>query len=190
MPSPAAPRFDAVTLWLHWIAAVLVLAQFATALSIDHIDPTQADLVLSVHRSTGLALWGLVFARLVWRATFMRIPAPPAQTPPLQRFAARANEYALYALLLAQPATGLADTIFRAHPFAVFGLTVPVLAAKSRAIYRLAHTLHALGGWAFAGLISLHTGAALFHRFVLKDGVLQSMLPQRRSNDARQGFPS
>jgi cytochrome b561 len=177
MTSASTSRFDTVTLWLHWITALLVLAQFATALSLDHIDPSRIDLVLAVHRSTGLVLWGLTAARLAWRLTFMRIPPGDRAYPRLQRLAARANEYALYLLLLVQPATGLADTLFRAHPFSVFGVSVPILLAKSKPIYKAAHSLHEVGGWALAGLIGLHTAAALFHRLVLRDGVLQAMLP-------------
>ncbi len=64
MTSPTVTRFDAVTLWLYWMTAALVLAQFGTALSLDHIDPDQINLVRSVHRSTELALWGSVAARL------------------------------------------------------------------------------------------------------------------------------
>jgi cytochrome b561 len=180
MRSPAVTRFDAVTLWLHWITAVLVLVQFGAALSLAHIDPSQVDLVLSVHRSTGLALWVLVVARLIWRSTYMTAPPLPASTPRLQRLAARSTEYALYVLLLVQPATGLADTLFRAHPFPVFGLSVPVLVGKSKLIYKAAHGLHEAGAWLLAGLIGLHTAAALFHRLVLKDAVLQSMLPRRK----------
>ncbi len=178
MTSASTSRFDTVTLWLHWITAALVLAQFATALSLDHIDPSRIDLVLAVHRSTGLALWGLAAARLIWRLTFMRLPAADRAYPRLQRLAARANEYAVYLLLLVQPATGLADTLFRAHPFSVFGLSVPILVAKSKPIYKAAHSLHEAGGWALAGLIGLHTAAALFHRLVLRDQVLQAMLPR------------
>ena len=36
---------------------------------------------------------------------------------------------------------------------------------------------HELGGKALLTLIGLHAGAALFHRLVLRDGVLQRMLP-------------
>jgi cytochrome b561 len=178
MPTASTPRFDAVTLWLHWITAVLVLAQFATALSLDHVDQSQIDLVLAVHRSTGLLLWGLTAARVIWRLTFMQVPPAEPAHPRLQRLAARANEYALYLLLLIQPATGLADSIFHAHPFSVFGLSIPILVAKSKPIYKAAHSLHEAGGWALAGLIGLHTAAALFHRLVLRDGVLQAMLPR------------
>jgi hypothetical protein len=35
--------------------------------------------------------------------------------------------------------------------------------------------IHEWGAWAFAALIELHAAAALFHRFVLRDGVFQRM---------------
>ncbi len=180
MSTASTPRFDMVTLWLHWITAVLVLAQFATVISLDYVEPAQIDLVLAVHRSTGLLLWGLTAARLIWRLTLMRVPPPDPKMPLLQRLAARANEYALYLLLLVQPVTGLADSLFHARAFPVFGMTVPVLVAKSKPIYHAAHSLHEAGGWLLAGLVGLHTAAALFHRLVLRDGVLQSMLPGGR----------
>jgi cytochrome b561 len=184
MPTASTPRFDAVTLWLHWIVAALVLAQFATAFSLDHVEPAQIDLVLAAHRSTGLLLWSLAAARLVWRLTLMQVPPADPKIPRPQRHAARANQYALYLLLLVQPVTGLADSLFHAHAFPVFGMTVPVLVARSKPIYRAAHILHEAGGWLLASLVGLHTAAALFHRFVLRDGVLQSMLRGGRSGAA------
>ena len=180
MSTTSTPRFDTVTLWLHWITAAFVLSQFTTALSLDQISPSQIDLVLAVHRSTGLLLWGLTAARLVWRQTLMQVPPADPKMPSLQRRAARANEYALYLLLLVQPVTGLADSLYRGHAFPVFGMTIPVLVAKSKPIYHAAHSLHEAGGWLLAGLVGLHTAAALFHRLVLRDGVLQSMLPGGR----------
>jgi cytochrome b561 len=189
MSTASTPRFDAVTLWLHWITAVLVLCQFATAFSLDHLEPAQIDLVLAVHRSTGLLLWGLTAARLVWRLTLMQVPPTDPRMPSLQRLAARANEYALYLLLLVQPVTGLTDSLFRAHAFPVFGMTVPVLVAKSKPIFHAAHGLHQAGGWLLAGLVGLHTAAALFHRLVLRDGVLQSMLPAGRRQSASPATP-
>jgi cytochrome b561 len=177
MSTAATPRFDALTLWLHWITALLVFAQFATALTLDHVAPARIDLLLAVHRSTGLLLWGVTVARLAWRLTCMRIPPADPGLPRWQRLAARANAYALYLLLLAQPATGLVDSLFRAHAFPVFGVTVPVLFVRSKAVFHAAHGLHEAGGWLLAGLIGLHTAAALFHRLALRDQVLQAMLP-------------
>jgi cytochrome b561 len=172
-------RFDPVTIALHWSMALLVLVQFAAAWSIDQVAPAQIEALLAIHRSTGLVVWGLALVRLAWRASRMRIPPPGPTMTGWRGRAARLNEYALYGLLLAQPATGLADTLFRGHPFALFGWTVPALMTKHKAAAAAAHELHALGGWLLAALILLHALAALFHRVVLKDSVLASMLPWR-----------
>jgi hypothetical protein len=39
------------------------------------------------------------------------------------------------------------------------------------------HFSHELGAWALAGLAVGHAAAALFHHFVLRDDVLESMAP-------------
>ncbi len=39
--------------------------------------------------------------------------------------------------------------------------------------------LHRIFGYGLAGLIAMHVGAALFHHFVRRDGVLRRMLPKR-----------
>ena len=48
----------------------------------------------------------------------------------------------------------------------------------------LFHQIHSVSAWVLLGLIGLHILAALFHRFVLRDEVLQSMLPWRASSTA------
>jgi cytochrome b561 len=40
--------------------------------------------------------------------------------------------------------------------------------------------LHVDAAWALLALVCLHIGAALWHHFVLRDGVLRRMLPARR----------
>jgi cytochrome b561 len=54
---------------------------------------------------------------------------------------------------------------------------VPALLAPDAAIRSLFQEAHALGAKALLALIGLHAGAALFHGLVLRDGVLQRMLP-------------
>ena len=51
--------------------------------------------------------------------------------------------------------------------------------AGDKPLTALFHQIHALSAWVLLGLIGLHILAALFHRFVLRDEVLQSMLPWR-----------
>lgn len=171
------PKYDPLSLALHWTTVLLVLAQFATALAIDRIDPTWVKTVLGLHRSTGVLLWGVVAFRLIWRSTAMRLPPFPPTMARWHITGVHLSEYGLYALLLIQPVTGLADTLWHGRAFPLFGQDVPVLVERNRDLAALAHTGHMLGAYILAAVVGLHAGAALFHHFILKDGVLRSMWP-------------
>jgi cytochrome b561 len=126
----------------------------------------------------GVLTWAVVSARLIWRRRFAYLPPFPQSMPKLQQWIAKANEYGLYALLLVQPITGLGEVLFHGRSFALFIWEVPALFEPDPSIRALFVKAHEVGGHALLILIGLHTGAALFHGFVLRDGVLQRMLPQ------------
>jgi cytochrome b561 len=179
-PRASAGRFDPVSIALHWLTLALVLGQLASAWTIDRAgDPALARLALTAHRSMGLATWLVVAARLGWRRSFARLPPFPASMPPLQQWAARANEYGLYGLLLVQPLTGLGDTLLRGRPFALFAWQVPALLAARKDLYGPLHRAHELGALALLALVGVHSAAAAFHALVLRDGVFERMAPWR-----------
>jgi cytochrome b561 len=97
--------------------------------------------------------------------------------PRLQQSIAKANEYGLYVLLFVQPVTGLGRVLFRGHPFELFVWEVPVLLGPNPEVRNFFIGAHEFGAKALLALIGLHAGAALFHRLVLRDGVLHRMLP-------------
>ena len=180
--SPAAEgaRFDQTSIALHWLTVLLLVAQFASAWlreAVDH-ETGFAMVLLTMHRTTGGLTWIVVVARLVWRRYFADLPAFPQSMPKLQQSIAKANEYGLYALLLVQPITGLGNVLFHGRPFALFIWEVPALLAPDPAIRSLFVKAHEFGAKALVVLIGLHAGAALFHGLVLRDGVLQRMLPR------------
>jgi cytochrome b561 len=113
----------------------------------------------------------------VWRRRFAYLPPFPESMPKLQQWIAKANEYGLYALLLVQPITGLGDVVFHGRPFMLLVWRVPALLTPDPAIRGLFQQAHELGAKALLALIGLHAGAALFHGLVLRDGILQRMLP-------------
>jgi cytochrome b561 len=57
---------------------------------------------------------------------------------------------------------------------------VPAWFASDKAISRLFQSLHKVGAWMLFALIGIHAAAALFHGLILRDGVLQRMLPWTR----------
>ncbi len=170
--------FDAGTMCLHWLTLALVAALFATAwLHAGVSDATSARNLLQAHRSIGVTVWTITLFRLLWRLTGARLPPFPSSMGALHRAAAKASEYALYALLLLQPITGMAQTLLRGRAFDLFFIHIGPLIQRDPALMRLTHDVHETGGWALLTLVGIHAAAALFHHFVLRDGVLTSMAP-------------
>jgi len=177
----ARPPFDTLTITLHWATLLIVLTLFGSGLLYGEVEARSwAPPLLQVHRSLGVMVWTLTAFRLVWRVTGARFPAFPASMTPLHQLGARLSEYGLYALLLIQPATGLAQTIFRGRFFEVFAWSIPPLVARDVALVGIFGAVHEIGAWCLFALVGLHAAAALVHHFILRDDVLEAMAPAWR----------
>jgi cytochrome b561 len=173
-------RFDQVSMALHWLTALLIAVQFLSGWSLGFIDEKGAVglAILNAHRNFGALVWLVGVARLVWRHNFAYLPPFPQSMPQWQQKLAKANEYALYVLLLIQPVTGLGRVLLRGHAFVLWFWEVPVLFDRHEDIRHLLVEAHEIGAHVLLAMVGLHAGAALIHRFVLRDGVLQRMLPR------------
>jgi cytochrome b561 len=67
--------------------------------------------------------------------------------------------------------------LLHGRPFTVLVWRVPAWFAADKATSHVFKTLHELGAWVLLALIVIHAAAALFHGLILRDGVLQRMLP-------------
>ncbi len=176
----ADDRFDQTSMILHWLTVLLLVVQFASIWAheaVDHHSNLAAEF-LSLHRSAGVLTWVVVVARLCWRRYFAYLPPFPSSIPQFQQTVAKANEYGLYILLLAMPITGLMRVLLRGQPFELLVWQIPALLEPDPAVRSLFVQAHAIGAKALMVLIAMHVGAAMFHRLVLRDGVLQRMLPR------------
>lgn len=172
-------RFDQISITLHWLTVLLIIALLPSAWSREAVghDTHLASTLMTAHRTTGVVTWLIEWVRLVWRYNFAYLPPFPESMPKLQQWIAKANEYGLYALLLAQPISGLGNVLFRGRSFTLFTWEMPAVFEANAAIRSVFVKAHGFGGKALLTLIGLHAGAALFHRLVLRDGILQRMLP-------------
>lgn len=178
---PTRGRHQTLTIALHWVTALLLLTQIALAILHDQVSDAEIRRgVLTAHRSLGVGIAVLVMLRLVWRLLGMRLVPFPASMTRWHQWGARLSEWGLYTLLLGQPLTGMAATLFRGRPFDLLGVQVPALMAPHKVRATTALELHALGAYALAGLVLVHAGAAILHRVIANDGVLESMLPVPR----------
>jgi superoxide oxidase len=172
-------RFDQTSIALNWITVLLIVVQFTSAWLHEAVDENSrlAAAILATHRALGMLTWIVVSVRLVWRRGFAHLPPFPKCMSKLQQSITTANEYGLYVLLFVQPITGLGRVLFRGESFALLIWQVPPLLAPNPEIRNFFVEAHEFGAKALLVLIGLHAGATLFHRLVLRDGVLQRMLP-------------
>ena len=172
------PPFDAFTIALHWITALIVLALLGSGLLYGLVEERSwAAALLRVHRSLGVTVWILSVIRLGWRFAGAQFPEFPSSMTPIHRLGARLSEYTLYALLLLQPITGTGQSIWRGRAVEVFAWSIPQLVPKDLALAAIFHEAHEIGAWCMIVLVGLHATAALVHHFVLRDDVLETMAP-------------
>lgn len=181
LPTPTAQdRYDRVTIAFHWLTAALVIVLFGTAFAWN-FSPRSWGLrsLEGLHVSLGIALAAVLIGRLVWRATAGRKLAAIGTpvTAPLSKIV----HALLYALLAIQVGLGFGLRWLQGEEFSFFGLfSVPSLFAPDRATSHQIENLHNFVGWTLIYVAAAHAFAALFHRYVLKDGVLRRMLPVAR----------
>jgi cytochrome b561 len=169
--SPAARAF-------HWLTAALVLTSIPIGITMANADLGSAveDPLYHLHRSIGALVLMITVVRLVYRLLH---PAPPlpADTPPIQRIAARATHWALYVLLIVQPIMGwIATSAYRAPVLFFWLFELPPIWKEDRPFSEAMFTVHRSIGIVVAALICIHIAAALYHHFILKDYVLKRMV--------------
>lgn len=174
-------RYGSAAQAFHWATAVLVLVAFiyGPGGSEERVYSPARDFDRSLHETLGLCVFFLALARLAWRAIDTR-PDPPA-VPRWMGLASKAAQGLLYVLLVALPLTAITGAWLENHPLTLLGgVRVAPWIAPSHDLGASIATLHTWLGDTIMWLAGFHALAALYHHFVLKDGVLVSMLPRVR----------
>ncbi|MCW2243404.1 cytochrome b [Azospirillum canadense] len=192
MSNPAASgsgrdRYDLPMQALHWAIALLIITAFVLIQVVDGMPRgAERTALMGVHKSVGATVILLVVLRLVWR----RISPPPALptgTSPLMALAAKGGHVALYVLMIAVPVVGVLMSQAKGRPVEVWGLfTLPALLGENKDLGHQLEEAHEVLGNLIMIVAGLHAAAAMFHQYVLKDGVLARMLPWGDAGRARE----
>lgn len=174
-PKPARHGF--VARFFHWSVALLVLLMIPAGFVMVQEGlprPVQNALFLS-HKNAGILVFALVVLRLVWRK--IQPPPPlPDTVPRWQAWIATFNHGLLYLLLILMPIAGYVRVKAGGFPIETLDAWgVPSLMPESEAIAEIAKSAHYYGGLAISALIGLHVLAAIYHRFIGRDGVAARM---------------
>jgi len=174
--------YTRVAIALHWLIAVLVLAQIAWGWWMQEIPKQppgpRAD-AFNLHKSCGMVIFALMVARLGWRLGHPPPPLPPL--PTWQRALAGTTHALVYVALFVLPLSGYLGSVWSVYPVKFFGITLPAWGAKSPALKDLMSQVHLVTGLILGGAIALHIAGALKHALVDRDGLVARMSLRRLS---------
>ncbi|MBC7133306.1 MAG: cytochrome b/b6 domain-containing protein [Roseovarius sp.] len=188
-PNNSPTAYGSVAKLFHWLTALLILvnlplgwiaAEIAKEAQASGTDTliARATLLFSVHKTTGVAIFFVALARILWALSQPR-PGLLNGDRPLEALAAATVHWLLYGALVLVPLSGWvhhAATTGFAPIWWPFGQDLPFV-PKSARLAELAGVLHVLAAYTLAGALTAHVAGALKHHLIDRDETLRRMLP-------------
>jgi cytochrome b561 len=167
-----ATVYGTIAKFFHWLMAALIIGMFMVAFTMINIPTSHFSAILfSLHKATGLLLFGLVILRLLWR--FMNIePKLPPSIPFWQRQCARFNITALYLLMLAMPLTGFFMSTLNNHPISFYGIFTVAPLADNQLASKFFAKAHEILAYLLILSFALHVMGAFYHPVLQRMWVL------------------
>jgi cytochrome b561 len=161
---------------LHWTMAAMVLTMLGLGIA---MVASLADyhVLVSIHRPLGVAILILVVVRFVVRR---RSPLPPfpLTMSRMERRAAEASEYAMYALMFTLPLVGWGMLSAARYPIVIYGsVHLPFILPHDPMLYAVLRNTHTILAYLLLLTFLAHVGAILFHTLIVRDGMLFRMVP-------------
>lgn len=184
MPQPVTlERYSKVAIVLHWLIAAFILTNIGLGIGAANTEGAVHRVVLDLHKPVGFVILCLSLVRLAWRI-YCPPPAAMEGKAAWERPLAALAHTALYFLMVLTPFVGLwvSSAAPTRHEINVLGFNAPFLPVmQGREFAVAAGGVHKYLAWSLIALLVLHVAAALKHRFVNRDGVMDrmSLLPRR-----------
>ena len=169
-------RYGVIAKGFHWLLFLMLSFSIVAGNFLAAMPKGPEKLqAAGMHKSFGVVLMLLILARLLWRLINVT-PKETDGTSAIQRTLARGMHWVLYALMFAQPISGILMSQAAGYPVSAFGaFELPMLLEKDAS---LAQTFRGAHGtvWILLVLAVIgHAGAALHHHFIRKDEVMKQM---------------
>lgn len=168
-------RYHSALVVLHWLLGFLiVLGLLMGTFSLETIPNSQPEKIDSLrgHMINGLAIGVLMVLRVIIRSLTQK-PAPPTTGSMWASKLGRRVHFAIYVVVFFMVASGLALAIQTDLLSIVLGESGQPLPNTFDGLW--VRAAHALLAKLLMALIVLHVGAALWHHYVLRDGLLRHM---------------
>src|SRR5438874_9967905 len=169
-------QFTAWSRLLHWTMAAMVLTMLCIGVAmVASLD--SYHVLVSIHRPLGITILILVVVRFVNR--LLNPPPPfPATMSHMESLMATASEFTMYGLMFVLPLVGWGMLSAARYPIVLFGsVHLPFILPHDAMLYAVLRRAHTILAYLFVFTFIAHFGAILFHTLVVRDGMLQRMLP-------------
>lgn len=167
--------YGAVTRSLHWIMALLLAWQFASALLRVFADGSPIERFFwSTHYTIGFTLCVLALLRGGWGILNLRRRRAVPRLP-LGR-AASCGHFLMHLLMIVVPSLAILRAAGGGRGFSVYGMQVVAAGAEPNdALVGAGNVAHGLLGWLLLALIGGHIAMAVVHGVLWRDGALRRM---------------
>jgi len=173
-------KYGLLSICFHWVMFLLIVAVYA-CIELRELYPKGSDprnALKTWHFMLGLSVFVLVWLRLISRSLQL---SPSFQNMEFwQSLLAKAMHYLLYIFMICMPIMGWLILSAEGKTIPFYGLTFPPLVAENHDLAELIEEVHEVVGTIGYVLIAIHTIAALFHHYILKDNTLIRMLPNKK----------
>jgi len=189
-------RYTKTAIILHWVVGMLLLGMLALAIwmhelpkevkvesldlfnlgvySVSFSEPTSLrTFYFNLHKSIGVTLLVLIAFRVYWRLTHAA-PDYPATMQAWEKKLADAVQKIMYVLMVAMPVSGVLMATYSKFGIKWFGVTL-IEGLDNPALRDLFKEAHEIIGMALLALIVLHIAAAIKHKLIDKDDIMQRM---------------
>ena len=176
---PTFARYTRIAMLLHWVMALLIFFLFGLGWYMTELPETPVRAVpFSIHKSTGLLVFTLLWVRLFWRLMNPPPPLPPT-VEQWKRILSTWVHRTFYLLLILQPVSGYLSSMFSGHKTNFFNMPLPQWGWKSEPLNFLFTDIHSGISDVLLICIVIHLLGAVSH-MVQRDGLIYRMLPVRQ----------
>lgn len=183
-------RYSRTAMLLHWGIAAALAFQFGLGLAFEETSRGKALFdIAQFHKSIGITILLLSLARLAVRFAKPR-PAPMGDKGWAERLAS-ITHVGLYAFMILAPLTGWLATstsrfaiptyLFNTLPWPDFPFVAGMADAAKHSLHEFAEGAHVAVTKLGMLLFLLHVAGALRHQWLLKEPLIERMVPVRRA---------
>ncbi len=166
----SADRYGTVAIAIHWLSAAAIIGLLISGTVAEGAVGAGKASILVVHAAVGTLVLLLTLARVAWWLWADKRPAPLSGQPATQERLARAVHGLLYLAIFVLALSGIATLALSGAVPALLGQgPLPDLSAVPPRL------VHGLVSKLMMALVAVHTLAALYHQFILRDRLLGRM---------------